>query len=186
MRILYGLFGFLLLVNIVYFIWHFGQTDEPNEPPPVPPGIERLQLLDERNGAGDDDGASASADETQAVAMESALARACQSLGVFEDIAATTELSDRIRDLALPPALQDVKYRVYLPSLASREAALQTSRRLAKAGTTDYFIITTDDRRNAISLGVYSQQEGARRRLAQVARLRFKPEAEVCYLETGN
>lgn len=87
----------------------------------------------------------------------------------------------------LQPQVEDAKlhvrtirnirnYWVYLPSAANRPAALETSRRLGEKGLTDYFVTTTGNNPNAISLGVFSTRANAERRQAQVKAAGFAAE----------
>jgi hypothetical protein len=72
----------------------------------------------------------------------------------------------------------ETRYWVSLPPFPSREAAAPTMRRLKRGGIADYYFVTAEPNRNAISLGVFSNPKGAERRRAQVARLGLKPRVE--------
>jgi hypothetical protein len=55
---------------------------------------------------------------------------------------------------------------VYIPPLASRQAATQKAGELKRFGVDDYFVVPDDPKwRNAISLGVFKTEEAARARL---------------------
>jgi hypothetical protein len=54
---------------------------------------------------------------------------------------------------------------VYIPPLASRQAATQKAGELKRLGVDDYFVVPDDPKwRNAISLGVYKTEEAAKTR----------------------
>lgn len=82
-----------------------------------------------------------------------------------------------IRGRHLQQAME-TRYWVSLPPFPSRAAAAPTIRRLQRGGINDHYFVNTDPNRNAISLGVFSNPEGAERRRAQVARLGLKPRLE--------
>lgn len=76
--------------------------------------------------------------------------------------------------------VQEVEHRywVSLPPFPSRAAAEPTIRRLQRGGIRDHYFVNADPNRNAISLGVFSNPQGAERRRAQVARLGLAPRVE--------
>ena len=57
---------------------------------------------------------------------------------------------------------------VYLPAQASRSAALAQAQRLTDAGITDYFVVSSGDQPNTISLGLFKDPANARNRRDQV------------------
>ncbi len=57
-------------------------------------------------------------------------------------------------------------WRVYLPPLASADAAEQAADRIADAGFTDYLVIRDGSEANSVALGRYGTREAAQRRLA--------------------
>lgn len=70
------------------------------------------------------------------------------------------------------------RYWVLLPPSRNPAAAQLVVERLKQAGMKDYYLIPEGPNRNAISLGVFSSQEGARRRVADVTPLRLKVRVE--------
>lgn len=72
----------------------------------------------------------------------------------------------------------ETRYWVSLPPFSSRAAAEPTIRRLQRGGIRDHYFVNAEPNRNAISLGVFSNPEGAERRRVQVARLGLAPRVE--------
>ncbi len=57
-------------------------------------------------------------------------------------------------------------YWVYIPPLASRQAATQKANELKRLGVDEYFVVPDDPKwRNAVSLGVFKTEEAAKARL---------------------
>ena len=57
---------------------------------------------------------------------------------------------------------------VYLPGGGSRDRALELGRRLSAANVGEYFIVSSGDQSNTISLGLFKDPANARRRRDQV------------------
>ena len=116
-----------------------------------------------------------------AVAAVAPVTATCQTIGPFADLAVA-----RASRLSLERADIDVKnrketeeikgaYWVYLPAYESKEQARAASKVLADNGVKDYFIISDEDNRNGISLGLYNQKSGSERRRSDIAKLGFEP-----------
>lgn len=57
---------------------------------------------------------------------------------------------------------------VYLPPFENKQAAYAARSRLARLGITDYMVVTTGHLKNAISLGLYRDQQSVKRRLKEL------------------
>lgn len=68
---------------------------------------------------------------------------------------------------------QTTGWWVYLPGGGSRDKALELGRRLAAANVGEYFIVSSGDQPNTISLGLFKDPANARRRRDQVAAAGF-------------
>ncbi|MGH8110947.1 MAG: hypothetical protein ACREPL_03250 [Rhodanobacteraceae bacterium] len=121
---------------------------------------------------------------TSASAATSALplAETCSSLGPFTSVAAMQAtmqaLSVRVsrtRDRE-EPVSRSRGYWVYLPAATSHEAALDETRALAAKGAHDYYIVSSGDMQNAISLGMYDSAANAATRVAGIQKLGFSPQ----------
>ena len=68
---------------------------------------------------------------------------------------------------------QSRSWWVYLPAPGSRAQALALTRQLAARGISDYFVVSSGDQPNTISLGLFKDQDNARKRRADVAAAGF-------------
>jgi len=68
---------------------------------------------------------------------------------------------------------QTTGWWVYLPGGGSRDRALELGRRLSAANVGEYFIVSSGDQSNTISLGLFKDPANARRRRDQVASAGF-------------
>ena len=111
----------------------------------------------------------------------------CYTLGPFMDRQVAETSAAEIKAIGFPVAQRAIEerevkhYWIYLPPFKSDQEAQKASRKLAKNGIKDYFIVTTDENRNAISLGLFKKQTGAKRRSRRIRELGFKPKIEVRY-----
>lgn len=65
-------------------------------------------------------------------------------------------------------ATQSHGWWVYLPAMASRAKALSVARELGDRHIGDYFVVSSGDQPNTISLGLFKDQANARKRRAEV------------------
>lgn len=64
---------------------------------------------------------------------------------------------------------ENAKVWVYIPPLATHEAALEKARQLKEMGVEDYFVVNDGKRwQNSVSLGLFSTREAGERRLAEL------------------
>lgn len=176
-----ALFILLLALNIGGACWLlFAQRSPPVALPPADPGVPKLVLLSERDGAIGAEAELASAPENSADRASDE----CRSFGPFPTQAdarvamnALTPLSKRIRTRETH-ATQTRGYWVYLPAMASREEALGVARTLSGKGVRDYYVVTAGDAQNTVSLGLFRDQGNAERRRAEITALGFKPQVD--------
>jgi hypothetical protein len=161
----------LLLLNIAMFVWHFQSGEIPGDRSPAASGQDEatlsLVLLKEKQQQ-----------------KKQEVTRWCYSLGPFED-KQQANLASGILKVAGIEAKQRLSkdarrkaYWVLLPPAESREAAQNSVARLKELKVTDYFLVATGEKTNAVSLGVYSQFESAHRRIKEMQDLGFKPDYE--------
>ncbi len=181
-------FLILIVANLVYFGWNYTQpSPAPDKRPgPIPPGVQVLSLL---SGSRPGGAAISKGSETHRGAGEGGVdagsARTCYTLGPFDDQQAADDLVARLQGLGLSVArrvIEDTErtaYWVYLAPLSSREDAEAVARRLKERGVTDYFVVPSGDKQYAVSLGLFNREDGALRRLDEIAALGLKPLVEV-------
>ena len=100
------------------------------------------------------------------------LARTCLEWGAFAG-ADATRAEQALEPLALGTKLTQRRqedaagFWVYVPPLASRQAATQKAGEFKRLGVDEYFVVPDDPKwRNAISLGIFKTEEAAKARLA--------------------
>ncbi|HEX7732538.1 MAG TPA: SPOR domain-containing protein, partial [Rhodanobacter sp.] len=103
----------------------------------------------------------------------------CLTLGPFatpHDLqqarSALTPLTQRMRSRQEQVA-QSRSWWVYLPTPGSRAQALALTRQLAARGIKDYFVVGGGDQPNTISLGLFKDQDNARKRRNDVTAAGF-------------
>jgi cell division septation protein DedD len=108
----------------------------------------------------------------------------CVSFGPFADAAARDAVRPRLQALREKLVPRDAEaraargWRVYMPALASRDAAQEVVDRIKAAGINDWYIIANGSEANSIALGRYGSEESARKRQAQLAGKGFSARAE--------
>lgn len=111
-------------------------------------------------------------------------AKLCYSLGPFIEKSDSDKAMVTLKELGIETQqikLRDTSrtgYWVILPANESRQAANKDIARLKELKVEDYFLVATGTHENAISLGVYSQKNLARRRVDEMIRLGFVPRME--------
>jgi hypothetical protein len=124
----------------------------------------------------------AGAAELEAVDEPAAPEMVCRSVGPFTSQVESRRAAAMLAETGRVP-LQRVTegevwlgYWVYLAPFDSSEAADEVAQALARALVEDFYIIRSGDLANAISLGVYSQTEGAEARLEEMRERGFPAE----------
>lgn len=164
-----ALLVFLVVVNLGVAAWWASR--EPAPPPPseaLPAGVPRLQLLSEAPAT------VRRAAATRVAAGLAATATQCVAFGPF----ANPALLRRAHDLLVPqvqvarvrnvPVGTPTGWRVFLPPLASREAAQAVADRIVAAGIQDLFVMPSGPDRNGVALGRFGNEAAARRREAEL------------------
>ncbi|PJJ96310.1 hypothetical protein CO641_13740 [Lysobacteraceae bacterium NML91-0213] len=186
----------LIALNLGVGLWWLLRPEAaPRMPPEPPAGVPRLQLLAEATPQVRATAAQAAdaapAPEAPLVeraaggvaAAEAPAATTCYRLGPFADTSAVARaheaLAGEVRRLAVhvPAASGARGWRVLLPAQADRTAAQAVTARLTAAGFTDHFILGGADA-NAVALGRFGSEEGARRHAAALQAAGFPAQAE--------
>ncbi|HET7370616.1 MAG TPA: hypothetical protein VFK45_07235 [Gammaproteobacteria bacterium] len=108
----------------------------------------------------------------------------CAAFGPFADRPAATAVAIAFRQ---PAAALDIasratsvidSYRVFFPPYPTAAAAQDMGARLRRAGVKDIYIIPGGEQRNAVSVGVFKDRDGAERRRRHLSDLGFTPAVE--------
>lgn len=170
------LFLLLLASNIATAAWWALRPHAPDVPfTATDEGVPALVLLTERDA--DAMGLAATA---AANAQANPGSGICYSTGPLDSDADLSATADRLNNLSTRMQVRETNvrvvrgYSVFLPAYDTRDQALRAARQLSAAGLRDYYVVTAGDLENTISLGLFRQQENARRRLQQVESLGFR------------
>ena len=196
------LFLLLLLVNLGLFAWvklyvvpgNAGLTASPS------PGGQPLKLMSELSAAERKElatvtplnppaastapavAAAAHAAATAATGAVALAAQVCVSYGPFPSADAEAQGMSRLKTAGLTVSPRTVAgkakfgYWVYLPPFASRKEADAATAMLKKRGVADIYVVADEANRNAVSLGVFSQKDGAVQREKEIRKLGLRPQ----------
>ncbi len=168
------LFAALVLANLGLWMWASWYKETPveeNRTARVPVAPEKIRLFAEP-------GVKLAPRKTPPPAnaeLTATAARVCLSIGPFMDsglVAIAETKLDEIR-LAHVRRSEQVKmiagYRVYLPPLASKEAAERKRKELTRLGFKDHALMQEEGWLNAIALGLFSVEANAMSRVRELA-----------------
>ncbi len=187
----------LLLANLLFFAWQYLlKENKPEAPRDSYQNIPALKLASREasseladepqslaGGAGDIiDPLMADRDATQgeavmpqpqAVPVEQPALGVCANLGPFDDEEAARAAIEEFSLSAFNPVVNEGQvsrpvYWVYIPPFRDRNSANQALSQLASRGIKDAYIVGSGEDRNAIALGLFSQESRAQRRLEQM------------------
>lgn len=165
------LFLTLLILNALYFVWHQQQPSEHvQQLPPVfnPAGVKSIEIAPV---------VSAVPDNVTPVADHPA---STLLIGGFDEYAQIQSLQQRL--LSLDIDVQEISveeldrqdFWVYLPPLVSRTAAMRQIKEL-KARNIESYLISQGDMLNGISLGMFTDRQGADELTAKLQSLGYRP-----------
>ena len=188
------LFVLLIALNIAVGAWLLLGQDDVHGRSATDAGVPELRLLSERPAPPVSTGSAAPmAPASVAAAPAASTAPAapapvtpprqtsytCMALGPFATQAdmrtARTALSNQAARMRSrqEQTTQTTGWWVYLPGGGSRDRALELGRRLSAANVGEYFIVSSGDQSNTISLGLFKDPANARRRRDQVVSAGF-------------
>jgi len=190
----------LLLANLGVFAWyHWYVQPTAVEPVAAPlPQAKSLQLMSELSSGEKKSLAAQTAAANAAPAPATApvaaatpapstspmaqASQACASYGPFPSADAANQALTRLKLVGvsgsqhLVPGKAKLGYWVFLPPFGSRREADAAADLLRKKGVKDIYVVADEANRNAISLGVFSQKEGALQREKEIKKLGYKPQ----------
>lgn len=178
----------LTVLNVGVALWWAVRPADSVAPPPLPPatvGVATLQLVESAAEAPSPSSAPsaatgvavATASQAASAAATEAPAPRCLRLGAFASEAQANAAAEKVKpDSARSKVHAEVpaaaSYRVMLPTVGDRQAAVALTKRIAAAGFSDYYVITQGED-NSIALGQYRSREGAERRQADLVAAGF-------------
>lgn len=156
--------GLLCLLNAGLFLWATGFDDGGLAPASAYPVVkpENMRLLHELR-------------ERRDAAKEGEIR--CARIGPFVDSAVASLAAQKLDSLSLSYSRRTVKareiraYRVFLGPFETRSAVEARQRRLQAAGVEDFYIKRDEAGAGIISLGLFSQRNGARLLADKLSRL---------------
>ncbi len=163
----------LVIINLLLFGWFMAK----------PQPVESPQNADQGNSRTDTrqtgDSNIPELKLLSEVAGESATNAICATIGPLENTNMVRRLRDRlgaytsrIRERQTEARVER-GYWVYLPIAESRDAALEYTNQLASMGISDYFVVTTGEMQNAVSVGLFNDIQRAEKRQQQLQALGF-------------
>ena len=173
------LFILLLMANIAFFVWT--QRLSPNNKKTfkaVDDGVTSLQLMSEVEP-------NKPSVQPQTNNISTDVNQSCFSTGPFDVEANVNAAAELLNPLVMKTSIrkitttQEAGYWVYLPALASRAEALKKGRDLAAAFVKDYYVVTSGDNENSISLGLYREPYNADNRIAELSKKGFQVNKEI-------
>lgn len=175
------LFILLLLANIAFFVWSQRLSPPPkNTFKAVDDGVPQLELIAEVEPSKVID-----TNTEPSFNPSSDVQQMCYSAGPFEEEANANAAQETLDAVVLKTNIrkitttQEAGYWVYLPALASRSEALKKGRELAASFVKDYYVVTSGDNENSISLGLYREPYNADNRIAELSKKGFDVSKEV-------
>ena len=184
-----GFFILLLLSNIAYFSWQFFTAEQSLTPPVLvqSPGKQLVMLAELSDDERPSPRVSASIEEAEKLATRPAVNVAESTTKAESDMPMLCVRIDQIEEaqhlntllnLLKPAGAANIEqgeqagvrgsYWVMLPPYSDKTAADASAKILTERQLRDFFIVRSGEYENAISLGVFSSEERARRRQQQV------------------
>lgn len=175
------LFIILLLANVAFFVWAQRMSPQPKSTfQVVDNGVTKLSLISEVEPA-----AVSNTSNDNNSPLNANIQQMCFSAGPFDVEANVHAAKESMDPLVLKTHIrkitttQEAGYWVYLPALASRAEALKKGRELAAAFVKDYYVVTSGDNENSISLGLYREPFNADNRIAELSQKGFAVKKEI-------
>ncbi|OGI41374.1 MAG: hypothetical protein A2140_08155 [Candidatus Muproteobacteria bacterium RBG_16_62_13] len=173
--------GLLVLINLGVLMWILWYAE-----PEVPPIVERTEVAREKLRPIGERGVplQARAPRPAPVPVAPAPDAVCFRLGPFAGAEAAGEAGQRLTDLKLAYESREEKqmtvtgYRVYLSPYKTLAQAEAVRRELRRKGFRDHVVMTEAGFKNAVSLGLFTVEENARRHLRNLAAKGFKAQLQ--------
>jgi cell division septation protein DedD len=171
----------LVVMNLGAVLWWGLHTDAgAAAAATTEPGTPALVLLSESEMAHQ----KGSSEELSTAPVPSSATPRCETIGPFATPADVRKAMDTLAPLVgrlqqrQSTGTAATGYRVYIAALASRDAALDAARQLASKGMSDYYVVTSGDQVNTISLGLFQDLANATQRRDAIRKLGFDARLE--------
>ena len=195
------LFMFFALLNAGFYVWQAdifslrassGKTAQLQTDPNIP----QLALLKEISKDSPKETKQASKPQTEVQvakvnpkpsSSKSSGKPICYALGPFDGLPQAKNISEKLQDLGAFTSERSkstespMGFWVYLEGSKSWKDAKEKVIALEKRGIKDMFIVGRGTMKNAVSLGLYKNEEGAQDRVKQLKKLGEKPKIQTQY-----
>ena len=171
----------LVVMNLGVFAWWALHAEA--HPAPVPTtqlNVPALVLLSESEIARQ----PGSSEELATAPDSNAMTPRCETIGPFRTPADLRSAMNTLAPLAGRIQSRQASgtelngYHVFVPALPNRDAALAAARQLAAKGKIDYYVVTSGDQENTISLGLFQDLANAEKRRDEIRALGFDARLE--------
>ncbi len=173
--------GLLVLANLGVWMWVLWYAE-----PEVPPIVARAEVAPEKLRPIGERGVPLQPRAPKPVPLPATPPpeAICFRLGPFAGTDAAAEAGRRLAELQLVHESREEKqmtvtgFRVYLPPYKTPALAEAARRELRRQGFRDHALMTEAGLKNAVSLGVFTVEENARRHLRTLAAKGFKAQLQ--------
>jgi hypothetical protein len=182
------IFLFFAALNIAFFLWQsttMGSSSGGVKKPLVQDSrVATLVLLRESQAAKNDEPKNTQTAMLETPPNKDKKYAACYRLGPFDQYqqlkSVTSQLQELGADINQRKETQQVVlgHWVFLPSFPSWQDARKKVTELEEKGVKDIFILGRGEMKNAVSLGLFKNEDSAKRRLAQLNKIGIKPQVE--------
>jgi hypothetical protein len=195
------LFMFFALLNAAFYVWQadifsLRAPSAKSSQLQIDPNIPQLTLLREINKdkASNTEKTAKPKSETRVAKIntnpsggKSTGKPICYALGPFDGLPQAKNISEKLQNLGAFTSERSsttespMGFWVYLESSKSWKDAKEKVIALEKEGVKDMFIVGRGAMKNAVSLGLYKNEEGAEDRIKQIKKLGEKPKIQTQY-----
>lgn len=174
-------FLIFLLANIGLFVYNRENKPEITTFQATDTGVNKLVLLSELEQYS----LKQEPDNLNQANDFSSIEQVCFSIGAFDTKAAMQTTFDKLKNAVIKirsrevVSSQEAGYWVYIPAMQTRDEALSVARQLSEAQVKDYYVVTTGEHENTLSLGVYRDSDNASSRVIEIRSKGFQVEKKV-------
>ena len=175
----------VLLVNILFFTYHFFLSDGSNTLADIPiMDKTQIVLIKELDEAHLRKLKASSVLNSDILVASNEVADVCYTFGPFEkklitDIRSELEyLYNKKLSFEIQTTSATIYYRIYIPPIKDDVEIEKALLKLSKNSLTDHYVMTVDGRKDAIALGVYKETATAEKIAAKAKAIGFSTTIE--------